>query len=193
MRLRCAAYAVLLALAACGPSSAASGAHADGARSASCGPHGARTLAASHHARVYALGAEVYGCAVGSVRHYRLGASRRTLRGGRVGPVAVAGRDAAYAISSFGVDTVSAQVIVRNLATGRRLRHAPATSRVLVESFQAVDSIVVKADGAVAWISAEESVISPSRYLEVHRIDARGRAVLDSGSAIGGRSLATLR
>jgi hypothetical protein len=176
---------LLVVLGACGSSSAAS---EQSATSVTCGPGGAKTLAASPQARVYLKNGAVCGCGVGGPS-YRLGAGGRMIREGRVGPVAVGGKDAAYGLSRFGVDTVSAEVIVRNLADGRLVHEGAATSRILVESFQSVDSIVVKPDGAVAWISEVGSVISRNRYVEVHRIDGRGAALLNSGSRIVGRSL----
>jgi hypothetical protein len=141
-------------------------------------------------ARVYAQRGSVYGCAVGHRRSYLIGAGTRSIREGRAGPVAVGGEDAAYGLTSFGVDTGSSVVIVRNLANGRQLHLAVATTRHLVESVQSVDAIVVKPDGAVAWISGVQSVFSrASRVLEVHRVDTRGQAMLDSGRGIYGRSL----
>jgi hypothetical protein len=209
---RCLPLILLLVLASCGFSSAASeqsstGATATGTTATSatgtsttstgttapgsttCGPASAQTLAVSRQARVYLSSGRVYGCAIAAGRSYHLGAGQRSLREGRVGVITVAGRYAGYGLSSFGVDTVSAQVVVRNLATGNVRHEAPAASRVVVESFQSIDSIVLKPDGAVAWISQVGSVISHGRYLEVHRIDSRGQALLDSGAAIVSRSL----
>jgi hypothetical protein len=197
MGRRCLPLILLLVLASCGSSSAASyqpgsgttGTSATDRVSTTCGPESARTLAVSRQARVYLSNGQVYGCAIATGQSYRLGAGQRTLREDHVGVIAVAGRYAGYGLSSFGVDTVSAQVVVRDLANGQVPHAAPATSRVLVESFQSIDSIVLKPDGAVAWISQVGSVISHGRYLEVHRIDSRGQALLDSGAAIVSRSL----
>ena len=188
-------YVLLFALTACGSSSAASDASTTAAQpapahAAACGPSDGRTLAASKRARVYAKDGNVYGCAVGPSRSYLLGAEMRSLREGRAGPVAVAGRDAGYGLASFGVDTITAQVVVRNLRSGRQLRALPATTAVLPESFQTVSGVVVKADGAVAWISSVSSVVSHgASMLEVHRADSRGPALLDSASTIDPRSL----
>lgn len=193
MRCRCLALSLLLTLAACGSSSAASeqsGTTGTTAthRTASCGPAGARTLAASSDARVYVSGESVYGCANGGPS-YKLGASGQVVRENRVGPVAVAGKDAGYGVASFGVDTGYTEVVVRNLATGQELHSAVASRKFLVESFKVVDSIVVKSDGSVAWISEVTSVVSHRPYLEVHRLDSRGEAILDTGSGITTRSL----
>lgn len=132
----------------------------------------------------------MWGCATGGSRSYRLGAGTRSIREGRVGPVAVAGRYAGYALTTFGIDTVSAEVIVRDLRSGRQLRALAPTTSVLPESIQAVDSIVVKADGAVAWISQAASIVRRgSGKLEVQRADLRGQALLDSGTSIDSKSL----
>lgn len=185
----------MVGLTACGSTSAASDASSTGTRpgpprAAGCGPRDAETLAASRWARVYVFHRGVYGCAIGHGGSYRLGAAMRSIREGRVGPVAVAGWDAAYGLSAFGVDTVSAQVIVHDLRSGRRLRALAASTKVLPESLEAVQSIVVKPDGAVAWISQTMSVIGrASAALEVHRADVRGTSLLDSGRSILARSL----
>lgn len=195
MRVRAFAYSLLLALTACGSSSAATDASTTSARApaphvAACGPSADHTVAASARARVYSAEGNVYGCAVGSHHSYLLGASMHTIREGRAGPIAVAGRYAAYALTSFGVDTVSSLVIVRNLETGHKLRELAATTKVLPESFQTVDGIVVKSDGAVAWISGVTSVFAHgSAGLEVQRADSRGPAVLASSSSIDPDSL----
>ena len=140
---------------------------------------------------MYESGAGVYGCAARTGRSYRLGASARTVREGRVGPIALAGVDVAYGLSEFGVDTLSAQVVVRDLATGRELRTEPATTKRLgAEFFQSVAAVVVNPDGAVAWIGDGGSVISGSRSdVEVDKADAHGLALLDTGAGIDSRSL----
>ena len=128
---------------------------------------------------------------MGLHKSYWLGAAARTLREDRVGPVAVSGTDAAYGLTSFGIDTISSEVVVRNLAGGHRLHRAAASAVVAPESFQSVDSIVVRADGAVAWISRSSSIVEHrSPALQVWRIDARGQSLLDSGGSIVGGSLA---
>lgn len=204
MRVGCAASILVFLLAACGSSSAASERSASASststgttqgafkppppRATACGPRDARTVAASPDARVYTTKGAVDGCTIGG-RSYQLGASSRTVRENRVAPVALAGIVAGYALSSFGVDTVSAQVVVRDLANGREVHEAAATSVVLPEAFQSVDAIVVKSDGAVAWISHAGSVVSHRQRTEVHRLDTRGPELLDSGSGIAPGSL----
>jgi hypothetical protein len=176
---------LLVLVAACGTSSANSG-----APTRTCGPARATTLAASGQARVYRVGSGIYGCAVADRRSFRLGNAAHTLRESRVGPVAVAGDVAAYALTAFGIDTVRAQVVVRRLTDGAQLAGFPATSTVGVESFQSVGSVVVKSDGAAAWIGQETSIIARGRELiEVHTAAGAHESVLDSGVAIVPESL----
>jgi hypothetical protein len=195
MRLRCGLWGLAIALAACGSSSAspqtAPSPTASSSGSARCGPSGAHTLAASHLARVYVLGGGVYGCSLGGDRSFRLGNDARSIREERVGPLALAGRDAAYGLTRYGVDTLSATVIVERLSDGKQLHNSSATSRPLgPEFFQSVKSILVKSDGAVAWVANAGSIISgrPAE-VEVNRADMRGALLLDSGAGIDPRSL----
>jgi hypothetical protein len=193
MRVRCGLIAALLVLAACGSSSgksSGSGGTTASASPAACGPSGARTLAVDHAARVYQSGGNVYGCSALARHAYFLGADARSIRQGRAGPIALAGRAVAYGFTRFGVDTISATVIVRDLGDGRQLRSEPATTGPLRPEFtQLVASIVVKPDGAVAWIGEGGSVISGTRGVEVDKADAHGLARLDSGGGIDVRSL----
>ena len=107
-----------------------------------------------------------------------------------MGPLALAGVDVAYGLSRFGVDTGTAQAVVRRLTDGAVLREASATARVPgAESYQLVAAIVVKADGAVAWIGEGHSIIGRGPVVEVHRYDRHGQAELDHGSGIVGGSL----
>ena len=187
MRVWFAVIVLLGVLAACGASSGVTAARAP---AGGCAPAGAQTLITDGRAALYAQGANVYGCANSSRRAYLLGASGRTLREGRVGPRTLAGVDVAYGLSRFGVDTGTAQVVVRRLTDGVVLREAPATSRVQgPESYQSVAAIVVKPDGAVAWIGDAHSIVGHGSVVEVHRADRRGQAELDHGSGIVGGSL----
>jgi len=186
MDLRCGLLGLLVAAAACGSSAAATP-----ARQVRCGPAGARTLAASGTARVYSVNSDVYGCSLGGKQSYRLGSTARSIRQGRVGPLALAGRDAAYGFTRYGVDTLSATVIVVRLSDGEQLHNGSATSKPLgPEFFQSVESVVVKSDGAVAWVAKAGSIISRRPAdVEVNRADARGQLLLDSGAGIDPPSL----
>jgi hypothetical protein len=173
---------IVVVIAACGSSSATA--------SAQCGPSAARTLAANRLARVYTSKGSTYGCANAVRRSYLL--SHGSFRPGRprIGKLALAGTVVAYGETITGVDTAGAQVIVRRLDNGQTLRSLAAMSQPLgPESFQSVDSIVVRSDGAVAWIAMARSIIRHSTQTEVDRADRRGRATLDAGSGIDSASL----
>jgi hypothetical protein len=205
MRTRACLLAGLVVLTACGTSAGKSGGTAGGSAAAgksggtaggsaaagrTCGPSAGETLARDSRARVYALSGSVYGCTVSGRHAYRLGSAARTIREGRVGPVALAGIDVAFGLTSYGVDTGSAQVVVRRLSDGRQLHSDPAVSRfAAVEAYQSVDAVVVKADGAVAWIAAEQSIVRHAGTTEVQKHDSRGRALLDQSAGIDTRSL----
>src|SRR5947209_3473465 len=107
-----------------------------------CGPPTARTLALTHLARAYALRGEVYACAHGG-HSYDLGSSHLCMSSNRVGPIALSGTVAAYGAQRCGVDTGTAQVVVRRLTGGTVLHTATATSRVPgAESYQSIGSLV---------------------------------------------------
>jgi hypothetical protein len=112
-----------------------------------------------------------------------------------VGPVAVAGDIAAYGLTQFGVDTVAANVVVRRLTDNRLVRSMPATSAPLRPEFvQSVGSLVVKGDGAVAWIATAGSIIGEQvQETEVHSADARGVVLLSSGQPSAAIDPASLR
>jgi hypothetical protein len=155
-----------------------------------CGPASATTLVSDSVARVYSLGQRVYGCAAGHRRSFLVGATTRSLREGRAGPVALAGTVAAYGYTRFGVDTVTTEVVVRRLTDGATLRDFPAGGIVGPESFQSVGSVVVKADGAVAWIGSDTSILGHrGPWLEVHAASGSSNSLLDSGPRIDPTSL----
>jgi hypothetical protein len=130
----------------------------------------------------------VYGCA--GRRQYLLGQSSACIRSAQVGPVAVEGALAAYALERCGVDTGSSEVIVRSLTNGHQLKAARATTKpVGPESYVTVRSVVIKADGAVAWIALASSLLAHRRDTEVHKSDQHGQRLLDSGGGIDPGSL----
>jgi hypothetical protein len=189
MRLRGGFAVLALTIAGCGSSLASSQARTGAPDSAACGPAGAQTVASNQVARIYDRNGAVYGCSTRTGRTFRLGSSTPTIGQGRVQPTALAGADAAYGLTSHGVDTATTQVVVRRLGDGKVLHTAVAVSRNTgAESFQSVTALVVKSDGAVAWIGGSRS-IGGRQALEVHRIDSRGQAVLDRGAGIAPRSL----
>ncbi len=186
--------AVLLAvpaLTACGTGVAASASPGPGTPPAArCGPTSGKTLAASSIARVYVAHGAVYGCATQTGKVYRLGGRRLCLVEPRIGPVTVVGRFADYAQVTCGIDTSSSQVVVRDLTDGTVLRSEAAISHVPgPESFESVGTIVGKRDGAIAWLAGVTSIGHPSELAEIHRVDSRGPALLDSGGGIAPGSL----
>lgn len=183
----------MVLLAACG-SSAATTTTTPGprAKAPDCGPPRARTLAGSARARVYAVGGTVYGCAVPGRHSFRLGSSLGFQRSRtHVGDVSVAGRIAAYGVTAFGVDTSRTEVLVRRLTDGALLGSYPANTVHFAEAFSSVGSLVVKGDGAVAWIGRETAIGRSQLTIQV--FEARGSASagteLDSGSGIAPGSL----
>jgi hypothetical protein len=155
-----------------------------------CGPASAHTLAIDSVARVYDSGGTVYGCVRGASASRRLGSAQFCIRSARVAPVALAGETVAYGLETCGVDTGFGNVVVRRLSDGRQLRSLAATTNPLPpESYQRVDSLVVKTDGAVAWIGVASSIVRRGEGVEVHRADKRGAAELDSGTAVDKGSL----
>jgi hypothetical protein len=181
------AASAILALAACAWAGTPSG-----GGSAPCRPAGARTLAADRTARVLSMHHSVYGCVDATGKLLNLGgASICNLPAGRVAPVSLAGDVVAYGLEKCGVDTGSSTVVVRNLATGRRLADLPAFAHPLgPESFVSVAALVLRRDGAVGWIAGGQSIVThgPASY-EVHRFESGKSSLLDSGTAIAPSSL----
>jgi hypothetical protein len=192
--MRYAVLIVALVLAACGSSSAASSHAGGGAASAGtparCGPAGARTLAASGVARVFEQGTVVSGCSSKTGRTVRLGQTRTCLGQPRVGVVAVAGELTAYATQTCGVDTGAASLVLRRLSDGRQLGSYEAVSPpVGPESYRSVVAVVLRADGAVAWIGSASSIISHRSELQVQAVSGGAHRQLDRGPGIGPHSL----
>lgn len=157
---------------------------------ASCGRPQGQTLAQSASARAYTLNGEVYACAIpnGVVRH--LGSASVCVGTKRAAPVAVDGGFVAYALESCGIDTGSSQVIVMRARTGKRLHADPATTEPTgPESYETVQSLVVKRNGSDAWIAVANSLGTHKTMTEVHAHGTGGFVLLDSGSAINPSSL----
>jgi hypothetical protein len=153
---------------------------------ASCRPPSARMMASDRRADVYAWDGAVYACDRRTGKRIRLGNARRCIAAALVDRAAVAGDVIAYGTERCGVDTGSASVSVLRLPGGKKLRSlAAATGAVGPESYQSVDSLVVKRDGAVAWIATARSIIGRGTRIEVHA----NAQLLDSGPGIVGSSL----
>jgi hypothetical protein len=173
-------------LAVSGSSAASPSAHAG----PPCGPKTAKTLAASHTARVYSQRGIVYGCSAHGTVGYTLGRRDLCNLSIRVAPVTVTADLAAYGAESCGIDTGRTAVIVVRLTDDKQLANTPATSPPGVESFQHVDSLVLKRDGSVAWIGDGSSIVGHGRRIvEVRKLDKRGLSVLDLGAGVRTDSL----
>jgi hypothetical protein len=146
-------------------------------------------LAASHVARVYVVNRTVFGCSAHGGTSYRLGQRTTCIGAERIDPVRVAGELAAYGDERCGVDTGTTSVVVRRLTNDKQLTSAPATSPPGPESYQTVTSLVLRLDGAVAWIATGHSLGARHSLVEVHKVEKHGASLLDSGPAIGTRSL----
>jgi hypothetical protein len=121
---------------------------------------------------------------------FRLGQRPTCIGAARVDPVRVAGEFAGYGLTRCGVDTGSTQVIVRRLSDGKRMLGAPAASSPGPESFQSVGSLVLKPDGAVAWIGVGNSIVTHTRTVAVYKADRHGSVErLDSGTTVRPGSL----
>ncbi len=171
-----------LALGACG-SSAARSARSSGA---GCAPAGSSVRASTRDAQVYALQGLVYACSVAGQKRVLLGRGTLCVGSARVQRVALAGAVVAYALERCGVDTGSATVTVLEVSSGLKLSSRPALSGpVPPESYPSIGSLLVRRDGAVAWIASGRSIIGHGESVEVHR----GGALLDSGPGIVQSSL----
>ncbi len=160
--------------------SAGLGVTSAGASSPVCGP-AAHTIASDSVARVYSRNGQVFGCAHSGSRSYRLGTMSQSLQQGQAGPIALAGVQVAYGLTSYGVDTATAQVLVRRLTDGHvERRRAAITGSVGPESSEQVDDVVVKRDDSVAWIAHVNSIPSGSHIAsEVQKSDRTSRTLLD--------------
>jgi hypothetical protein len=133
----------------------------------------------------------VFGCSQHATGSIELGQTRTCIGKPAVGPVKVKGELAAYGLRMCGVDTGQGSIVVRRLDNRRVLHDAPAvTGRLRPESYSQVASLVLKPDGAVAWIGTGNSIISHGAgATEVHAIARDRSRLLDSGSAIDSQSL----
>jgi hypothetical protein len=167
---------------------------------ARCAPRHAHVLAADAQAEVYeweesnGYRSVVYGCAVGHRRSYYLGGlpEYSSSGGGGIEKETLAGPVAAYESASVGPaqGSTSSQtlVIVRDLRNGRRLHLAPAGTSPEIGP---VVVLVVKDDGAVAWIAQDNSRSEGSNTgYEVNAVDRARSRLLAAGSDIDPHSLA---
>jgi hypothetical protein len=167
----------------------------------SCAPAGSRVLAADAQVMIYSKieviaphheeGTAIHGCAYGH-RSYLVGTLPNCPGAGPCGGPeheVLAGPLVAYEEGGGGKVVNIYQVVVRNLRTGRVIRELPTgtpSPRPGWVGIGPTTGIVVKSDGAVAWI-VETGF--PTTY-QVHAVDSNGSRVLASGSDIDPSSLA---
>jgi hypothetical protein len=104
----------------------------------------------------------------------------------------------AIAITECELETAFDQLSVWSAKTRKRIRNAPAADVLPAKTenpgdgFTDLETIVLKADGAVAWIGrGGYQSRSETDNLQVRRITAKGKSeVLDSGASIAAKSLA---
>lgn len=167
-------------------------------------PAGHPLVAADARAEVYEAfnpygSLSIYGCAYNQRRSYTLGDPEECGGGGGGGGCAgiwtatlmLAGTDVAFWEES----QRSAPLIVRDLRTGRVLHKLRMGTPPLIEPDAGyATAIVVKSDGAVAWIVGHEFVgpegHGPPPVYEVEAADKTGRRLLATGSDIDFSSLA---
>jgi hypothetical protein len=83
------------------------------------------------------------------------------------------------------------RVVVENLRTGRVLYRVPAgTSTSNRVGFGSITALLVKGDGAAAWIAGNGLGDLPSTAYEVGSVEANGSHLLAEGSEIEPHSLA---
>jgi hypothetical protein len=145
------------------------------------------------------LHVSIFACARGARHIYDLGPSPQCGGGGggceSVENVALAGTVVAYErTSATGALQTHAgaeySIVVRELRTGRTLEKVPTgTNSVLAESAGSgpATALVVKSDGAVAWIVQKN--VHEGKY-QVHALDRSGARVLAVGPDIDPGSLA---
>ena len=170
-----------------------------------CGAAHGRVIAADQQAQLYiATDVEEYfvvrGCVYGHRGSYELGYQAGEKACSSSGCLDIhretlAGPIVAYEYFSSAGEAEAFLVIVRDLRNGRVLHRVPTgiprpenASKVIGAGFASV--IVVKPDGAVAWINEHPLGRLEETEYEVHALDGIGNRVLASGTDIGARSLA---
>jgi hypothetical protein len=170
-------------------------------RAKRCSGRQSHVLTANRRAVVYESPGpeEIMGCMYGSQRFYALGPVPFASSSGSGGVFdeILAGTIAAYEYNESaggnGTEEVNnSLVIVRDLSTGKVLHRVPTGIASRPDNpasvgTGSVSGLVVKSDGAVAWISPTGEMFG---FREVHALDRTGNRVLASGSGIDRSSLA---
>jgi len=187
---------------------------------ASCAPSSAHILEADSQAATYTVRERIKtkfetstvistrGCVDGVKGSYKLGEElvpEPFIPAGRIKRLVLAGTMVAYEVFVSGynyygqLEGVSEwHVYVRNLRTGRFVHVVPTgvagpVHPNFIGNGEAVD-IVLKSDGAVAWINSaledESEALQGKNNYQVHALDSTGERVLAVGLAIEPQSLA---
>jgi len=179
---------------------APSGARAGHKMLVKCSPAGSHVVLANAQAQVYIApdGTTVRGCVRGRRRSYTLGEFYEEACSpsgcGGVTLETLAGTMVAYEELFSGGRQLSYTVFVLDLRTGRLLHQVPtgvlAKPLPLHVGSGPAANIVVKSDGAVAWIAENEELSAKEvTYYELHALDKTGSRVLASGPNIDTSSL----
>jgi hypothetical protein len=183
-------------------SASAGAAHSPHPASEKCRRGRGHTIVANARAQLYEAENklsehEIYGCAYGGRQVYGLGPlpSGSSSGAGGVEEEVLTGTIAAYEKFSITSNTPNSSgpsswlVIVRDLRTGRVLHRVPTGTSTSPEDVGGgfTSGIVVKNDGAVAWIV--EIRYHPVEF-EIHVVDRQGSRILASGTNVDPQSLA---
>ncbi|HEY7631174.1 MAG TPA: hypothetical protein VH817_10755 [Thermoleophilaceae bacterium] len=190
MRRACATACALLVLLPAGGAQARRHHHKP---KPTCTPKGAKTVEAGARVRVFTLtkgdSTNLYACRLSNKKRFLLAsADEAGGTGDSVSLVRVAGRFVAWDSQPFDdserynpdFQGFPSGVHALDTSTGKR-RTAPATSGN--PSASTVTALVLNPSGSFAWIGSGGA-------LEVHRYDATGDTILDSGTGIDPASLA---
>jgi hypothetical protein len=138
-----------------------------------------------------------YGCVYGSRHTYELGMPSDCVdvslgACGGITNVVLAGSTVAY--EEFSSRSGAWWVVVRDLSSGRVLRRLRTNTPGPLNTAGALETLVLKSDGAVAWVAQAHlptAVPNGPREYEVYAADATGESrLLASGSGIEPASLA---
>jgi hypothetical protein len=96
----------------------------------------------------------------------------------------------AYVSIECGVGSCTPSIAVRDLRDGALFRHLEVSSESLPGRPRDVESLVLKANGSVAWIVSRAGFMGSPSAVDVIAVDTTGRRVLDSGVDVDPKSLA---
>lgn len=178
------------------------GKHRRVSRPVPCATNRGQMFAANSKAEVFVAANSVptnayYGCVYGSRRTYELGTPSDCIdvslgECGGITNVVLSGSVVAYEESSN--RPLVWWIIVRDLRSGRVLRRLRTNTPGPVNTAGALEALVLKSDGAVAWVSQAHlptAVPNGPREYEVYAADATGESrLLASGPGIEPGSLA---